>query len=155
MTSTPPNVKVRQRRPLNRVGKSFDPASSPPETLGQRMAARRLELGLTQAQVAKQVRFKTKTGRRKDAESVLTRNAYCMYEIDGAEPDLQKIVGIAKALQVSPGWLAFGEQADPESHSKRRHGIAVDVSRALRDASDTGTAPSVPLVITISVGADK
>ncbi len=155
MTSTPPNAKVRRRRPLNRVGKSFDPASSPPETLGQRMAARRLELGLTQAQVARQVRFKTKTGRRKNAESILTRNAYCMYEIDGSEPDLQKIVGVAKVLQVSPGWLAFGEEGSRPSGLNRNHGVEVDVSRALRDVGGAATAPEIPLVITISVGADK
>ncbi len=114
-------VKVRERRPMNRIGRPVDVAASGPATLGQRMAARRLELGLTQSHVAKQVRFKPKTGRRRDAETVLSRNAYCMYEIDGAEPDLQKILAIAMALEVGPAWLAFGLPAsDAGSHAADR-----------------------------------
>jgi transcriptional regulator with XRE-family HTH domain len=74
------------------------------------MAGRRLELRLTQEQVAGHVHFAPKSGRRRNLETVLSRTAYCMYETDNVEPDLAKIEEIAKALAVSPGWLAFGER---------------------------------------------
>lgn len=100
----------RKRRKLNRVGSaSHKPQEGEPQSLGARMAARRLDLRMTQAQIAKHVRMKPKSGRRRDVETALSRNAYAMYEIDNAEPDLAKIAAIAKALKCSPGWLAFGE----------------------------------------------
>jgi len=89
------------KRPMNRVG-SPGGGVSELKTVGQRMIHRRLELRLTQAQVAAQVCLQTKTGK------MLSRNTYCMYETGKYEPRLKLIEQIATALEVSPGWLAFG-----------------------------------------------
>jgi transcriptional regulator with XRE-family HTH domain len=86
------------------------------ETVGQRMAARRLQLGLTQKEVASQLNVTPKSGRKRGVDSQLSRNAYGMYEIDEAEPDLKKIARIAEVLRVSPGWLAFGTDVSPRLH---------------------------------------
>lgn len=105
----PPPVRKARSRKLNRVGsRAPQIASTEAKTIGQRIAQRRLALGLSQAQVAKQVVYQTKTGRKKECEQILCRATLAMYEIDQAEPDLQKIIAIAKALQVAPAWLAFG-----------------------------------------------
>lgn len=102
-------VKDHEPRILHRVGSLVnDSALGEPKTVGQRMAARRLELKMTQDDVAKRVVFQPKTGSRRNDEVVLSRNAYCMYETGGVEPDLPKIEGIAKVLEVTPQWLAFG-----------------------------------------------
>lgn len=110
MTHMLNTATIRKARKLNRVGSQAQNTTSPSEleTIGQRMTARRLELKLTQKQVADQVMFTRKTGRRRHTQSTLSRNAYAMYEIGESEPDLQKIEGIARALKVSAGWLAFG-----------------------------------------------
>jgi transcriptional regulator with XRE-family HTH domain len=71
------------------------------------MAQRRLQLRLTQAQVAKQVPFQRKRGTERSARP-LSRNSLAMYETDKSEPNLRLIEGIATALRVSPAWLAFG-----------------------------------------------
>ena len=96
-------------RKLNRVG-SHAPeiATSEIKTIGQRMTLRRIALKLTQAHIANEVQFVQKTGRRKGAARPLSRNAYAMYEIGQSEPDLKKIEAIARALGVTPSWLAFG-----------------------------------------------
>lgn len=86
---------------MNRVG-SPGGGVSELRTVGQRMIHRRLELRLTQAQVAAQVRLQTKSGK------MLSRNTYCMYETGKYEPRLKLIEQLATALEVSPGWLAFG-----------------------------------------------
>jgi transcriptional regulator with XRE-family HTH domain len=97
-----------EKRKLNRVGTLVNSSLDDPKTIGERMTAQRLKLGLTQEQVASKVVFIPKSGSRRGDEIVLSRNAYCMYETHGVAPDLQKIEEIAKALEVSPGWLAFG-----------------------------------------------
>lgn len=112
-----PALKVVQQRgedaipekTLHRIGtRIHDATVTSPKTVGQRMAARRLELGMTQEQVAHRVIFIPQTGQRAGVKQHLSRNSYCMYEIGSVEPDLQKLEQIAKALQVSPQWLAFG-----------------------------------------------
>lgn len=107
----PRKVRRAQARKINRVG-SREPhiATITATTIGQRMVERRIGLGLTQEQVANQVIFRSKTGRNKGSERTLSRATLAMYEIDQTEPDLQKIESIAKALGVTPGWLAFGEE---------------------------------------------
>lgn len=110
MTHTLNTATIRKPRKLNRVGSQMQNTANPSEieTIGRRMTTRRLELKLTQKQVADQVMFTRKTGRKRHTQSTLSRNAYAMYEIGESEPDLQKIEGIARALNVSAGWLAFG-----------------------------------------------
>jgi len=111
-TRTPRPARKAVARKLNRVGsKSPQIASATVDTIGQRMTARRMQLKLTQADVARQVPFQSKSGRRKGTERPLSRAAYAMFEIDQAQPDLKKIEAIAKALGISPGWLAFGEKS--------------------------------------------
>lgn len=151
MINTKP-AAIRQPVKLNRVGSEGRPRSGNPETLGQRMAARRLDLHLTQAQVARQVRFTPKTGRRRNVETVLSRNAYCMYETDTVEPDFPKLAGIAKALGVSKGWLAFGE-GRPEPRPIHPAASNIIVSRHATSADDAGNdglskaASEVPVII--------
>lgn len=85
-----------------------------PKTIGERMAARRNELGLSQEQVAKQVTFHPKTGQRGGEKVSLARNTYNTYETDKVPPGLEQIVGIAKALKVQPAYIAFGGEKRPE-----------------------------------------
>ena len=105
----PMRVVEKETRTLHRVGTLVnDVALDNPNTVGNRLAARRLELNMTQAEVAEKVFFQPKTGTRKHDSVPLSRNAYCMYETDSVEPDLPKIEAIAKVLGVTPQWLAFG-----------------------------------------------
>lgn len=96
-------------RGINRVGSRMPKiASIRPMTFGERMTQRRLDLNMTQVDVASRVTIISKTGCKKDAKRQLSRNAYCMYELDEAEPSLSTLLQIANALNVSPAWLAFG-----------------------------------------------
>lgn len=101
-------AKEPERRPLHRVGTHVHASMGEPTTIGSRMAKRRLELGMTQETIASQIVFTPKTGKREFDEVTLSRNGYGMYETGQVEPDLDKIVAIAKALGVTPQWLAFG-----------------------------------------------
>lgn len=104
------DTAIAHVRGINRVGSRMPQAASiQAATCGQRMAQRRLELSLTQVDVAAQVVLTSKSGKQKDAKRRLSRNAYCMYELDSAEPNLSTIAQIADALHVSPAWLAFGD----------------------------------------------
>ncbi len=95
---------IGAKRPMNRIGSQGGTATDL-TTVGGRMIHRRLELQLTQAQVAAGVRLQAKSGK------MLSRNTYCMYETGKYEPRLKLIEQIAAALKVSPGWLAFGNAA--------------------------------------------
>lgn len=112
-------VRKAKSRKLNRVGsRAPHIAQLEPATIGERITKRRMELNLKQDDVARQVLFCQKSGRAKGTERQLSRATLAMYEIGQAEPDLQKIEQIAKALGVSPGWLAFGEQAPVGSEAR-------------------------------------
>ncbi|UTC29029.1 putative HTH domain DNA-binding protein [Brevundimonas phage vB_BpoS-Marchewka] len=78
-----------------------------PTTMQERMTSRRMELDMSQAEVAAKIRF---YNRRQAEWKVLSRSAYCMYETGDVLPDIEKIVTLAEALQCSPEWLAFGTQ---------------------------------------------
>lgn len=80
-----------------------------PQTMGQRIAARRLELGYKLDDVAKQITLVHKTGKRRGQTSRLSRPAYNMYEIGQVEPTIPVLKQIAQVLKTSAGWLAFGE----------------------------------------------
>ena len=96
-------------RKLNRVSSmSFHNNNEAPKTVGQRLTVRRLDLGLTQEQAVAGVMFRPKSGKRKDRDCKLSRNAYCMYERDLVPISLKMIENIAEAFDVSPAWLAFG-----------------------------------------------
>lgn len=99
---------VPDRKKIHRVGSHVNNDPSSLDTIGKRMTQRRLELRLTQEQIANQVVFTPRSGAKSKDSVILSRNAYCLYETGGVEPDLLKIMGIAKALDVSPEWLAFG-----------------------------------------------
>jgi transcriptional regulator with XRE-family HTH domain len=75
------------------------------EGLPIRLINRRAALGLTQGEVAQQIRFLNERQRK---WATLSRSAYCMYETGAVTPDLAKLVEIAKVLRCSPEWLAFG-----------------------------------------------
>lgn len=97
-------------RGTNRAGSRIPKiASIRPMTCGQRMTQRRLELRLTQVDVASLVTICPRSGHRRNAKRYLSRNSYCMYELDSVEPSLSTIIQIADALSVSPAWLAFGD----------------------------------------------
>jgi transcriptional regulator with XRE-family HTH domain len=78
------------------------------DSLGQRLAKRRLALGLTQSEVAASVMIEPKTGANRGVSRPISRNAYCMYELDMIEPSLTTVRAMAAILQASPAWLAFG-----------------------------------------------
>lgn len=102
---------IGSSRPLNRVGSAYA-VGAEPTTVAERMVRRRLEMKLTQAEVAAKVRMQNKSGPRSSDERLLSRNGYCMYENGRSEPKLEQIKQIAMALNVSAGWLAFGETPD-------------------------------------------
>ena len=92
--------------PMHRKG-SIKGMIDNPTTLEERLTARRMELNLSQADVAKQIKFFNK---KQGEWKVLSRSAYCMYESGDVLPDVDKIVSLAEALQCSPEWLAFGTE---------------------------------------------
>ena len=99
-----PPTEIALRRTMNRVGSASALVSaSNLTTVGERMIHRRLQMGLTQAQVSSQIR-QGKSGK------ALSRNAYCMYETGKYEPKLKLIEQAAAALDVPAGWLAFGTE---------------------------------------------
>ena len=102
---TTPKVKG----PMHRKG-SVRGQIANPTTMQERMTSRRMELDMSQADVASQIDFFNK---KQGEWKTLSRSAYCMYESGDVLPDIDKIVSLAKALQCSPEWLAFGiEQTD-------------------------------------------
>ena len=134
-----PSKRFRKAEPRkkNRIGAERTPSwGSTPTSAGQRIAARRMELHLTQAQVAKKVSYEPKSGRQKGKPRPLSRATLAMYEIGAAEPSLKIIEAIALVLDDSPGRLAFGETpAKPEP-------TATAESEAKPDApSDTWVLP--------------
>lgn len=73
-------------------------------TLGQRVLARRKELGLTQREAAK---------RTKVAHVTISQ-----WERDETQPAGTRLFALAKALQCTPTWLMFGdEEQTPEPAS--------------------------------------
>lgn len=137
--SNPRPVRKARSRKINRVGSRHpEIATREAKTIGQRIARRRVELNLKQEQVARQVTYRQKSGRKKETERRLSRATLAMYERDLAEPDLQKIIAIAAALSVTPSWLAFGDgellgagQAASEESLSRVHTdwVAVQIVR--------------------------
>lgn len=112
-TTTKPNARtaaapaapeVKTRSPMHRKG-STKVSVDNPTTLGDRLVARRLELNLSQDDVASQVTFYNKNGGR---WKTLSRSGYCMYETGEVTPDLEKIKSMAAALKCTPEWLTFG-----------------------------------------------
>jgi transcriptional regulator with XRE-family HTH domain len=79
-----------------------------PATLGQRLTVRRLELRLTQEEVASKVLICFSSGEKKGNPHPIARNAYCLYELDKIQPSLKTTEALAKALKVCPAWLGFG-----------------------------------------------
>lgn len=104
--------EAKERPAMHRVGTTKGRIENP-KTLGERLVFRRLDLKLGQGAVAKQVRF---FNDRQKIWSTLSRSAYCMYESGSVIPDIPKVIELAKALQCSPQWLAFGDGSlDKES----------------------------------------
>ncbi len=100
------------RRPMNRVKSCKSRSENPPaDSVGFRLVMRRLELNRTQAEVAGQVKIQPKSGPNKGKERFLSRNALSTYESGRQTPSLKLLRGLAAALSVSPGWLAFGEDS--------------------------------------------
>lgn len=92
-----------------------------PQTIGERIAARRQALKLTQAQVAEMVHLTQQSTSRKDSSTkpgwtpkeagdirTLSRTAYNMYESNSVKPVLAVLEQIARALRTSPEYIAFG-----------------------------------------------
>lgn len=81
-----------------------------PTTLPERIAARRVELGLDQGYIAERIhvrRIDTRTGKPKLVR--LARNSYCHYERGTITPKVEVLAQIAKVLKTSIEWLLFGE----------------------------------------------
>lgn len=76
-------------------------------SLGRRISERRLHLGLSPDDVAGAVEFWNDS---KKEWVKLSRAAYVMYERGDVVPDIHKVEQIAKALDCSPAWLAFGDR---------------------------------------------
>lgn len=98
-----------------------DAALEHPKTIGERIAARRKELNLTQAEVAEMVSLTQQSDSRKDTSTKpgwvakqagesrpLSRTAYIMYETDSVKPQFPVLEQIALALRAAPEYIAFG-----------------------------------------------
>lgn len=124
-------------RKKNRAGSGATPSwGGTPTSVGQRIAARRMELHLTQARVANKVSYQPKSGRQKGKSRPLSRATLAMYEIGAAEPSLKIIEAIALALDDSPGRLAFGE-----APAKPEPAPADGVDKTPEPVSDTWVLP--------------
>lgn len=71
-------------------------------TVGQRIKQKRLELGMTQEELAEKMGYNGKS-------------SVCMAETKGDNITTTKVEKFAKALGVSPMWLMFGEDVESES----------------------------------------
>ncbi len=60
-----------------------------------------------------------KSGPNKGKVQFLSRNALSTYESGRQTPSLYLLRGLAAALGVSPGWLAFGEDSERISNPSR------------------------------------
>jgi len=107
------------RRPMNRVKSCKSRTDSSAASVGFRLAIRRLELNHTQAEVAGKVNILPKSGPNKGKVRFLSRNALSTYESGRQTPSLYLLRGLAAALGVSPGWLAFGEDSERISNPSR------------------------------------
>jgi transcriptional regulator with XRE-family HTH domain len=131
MTDTTEVVATAHRRKLNRVGGSSSASVivPGPKGIGERLTMRRLQLQMTQSEVAQRVRYTPKTGRKRNIEKPLSRNAYAMYESSKAEPNLGVVEEIAQALNISAGWLAFGEEVQAPATITRSAAPQLDNDR--------------------------
>jgi len=74
------------------------------ETIGGRIAQARLSEGARRGKLLTQTELATACGVKPQSVS--------QWEADNTEPSLGTIMKIAKALNVSPGWIAWGERTD-------------------------------------------
>jgi len=101
------------KRALHRVGSLLVKDLDEPKTIGQRITARRLALGLSQQEVADRCWITQKnnsniTGAQKGDRKRLSRSAYCMYETDSVTPVIDVLEQIADALELSREYVFFG-----------------------------------------------
>lgn len=101
------------RKALHRVGSLLGKDLDNPKTIGQRITARRLELGMTQEQVADRCWITQKsnsstTGLKAGDRKKLSRSAYCMYETDSVAPVIDVLEQIASVLKLSREYVFFG-----------------------------------------------
>lgn len=106
-TKTTKSIQAEKvKGPMHRKG-SLKGMIDNPTTLEERLTSRRMELDMSQADVASKIRFHNK---KAGEWKTLSRSAYCMYESGDVLPDVDKIVSLAEALQCTPEWLAFGTE---------------------------------------------
>jgi transcriptional regulator with XRE-family HTH domain len=105
-TPRKPHLKVVPSHNENRIQSQThtEEALSTPQTIPERLCARRTELGLSHGDIAARITLRLKDG----TEFRCARNTYSNYETGKAELKLYVIEQIAKYLQVTPEWLAFG-----------------------------------------------
>ncbi|AFU86588.1 putative HTH domain DNA-binding protein [Caulobacter phage CcrRogue] len=112
-----PGVAAHRSRSL--IHKDADLAH--PRTIGQRITACRMGLGLTQEQVASRVYLTQQSNSRKDVSTKpgwepkqagerrpLARTAYIMYESDSVKPHIDVLEQIAHVLKTTPEYITFG-----------------------------------------------
>ena len=73
-------------------------------TLGQRIAAQRKTLGMSQESLAERLE--------------VSRQAVSKWESDGAIPEIDKLIALSKIFDVSVGWLLGVEQEPAKDPSK-------------------------------------
>lgn len=99
-------------------------------TTGQRIAAKRKELGLSQEGLGEQLG--------------VSRQAIYKWESDASLPDIDKLVALSRLFQVSVGWLLGVEDA-PESPNDtitdRQAEIIEDIFRKYQQQPAQGAAP--------------
>lgn len=123
-------MSVEPRRRINRVKrhKKVDlaiPVEPPTETFAQRLVHARMKRGYTQKVLAEKVLFQPKDR----GVRPLSRNAYSMYETGKTEPCFAIVAQLARALDVMPGWLAFGTGDTPVGAQNPEKSPAVPAKR--------------------------
>ena len=101
------------------------PVEPPTETFAQRLVHARMKRGYTQKVLAEKVLFQPKDR----GVRPLSRNAYSMYETGKTEPCFAIVAQLAGALDVTPGWLAFGTGDGPAGAQNPENPSAVPAKR--------------------------
>jgi hypothetical protein len=112
------NTPAMAKRPLRRVVRSRKTGSvlqlqnrpAGAASLPDRLVARRLALGLTQGEVAQRAPSRSRRGDDKS----LSRSGYTDFELGKVDPTVFMVEMLAKVLECTPEWLAFGVGPEPE-----------------------------------------
>ncbi len=100
-------VKDRDKRIMSHT--HDEDVMSHPQSLTERLASRRVEVGLSQEEVADKIRVIRYGGTKKERIQKIARNTYCNYERGTVPIKKEVLEQVAQILQISVEWLMWGE----------------------------------------------